>query len=230
MSTARECEWLHTTLKDQPQIHFPFDLEGLPRNGIYFFYEDGETWGHGGELPRIVRVGTHRQGNFRSRIADHFLIGRKIELSRMRPAPKDRSIFRKNLGRAILNQSRSKYVKTWEVDFTTRTNREHKGALRNLELEAKVEAEITEVLRTRFSFRFVEVREEDARLGSKGLEAKLIGTLSRCGTCTSSENWLGRHSPVRKIRESGLWQVQHLGGPGLDQEDRISVEAGLRSA
>jgi hypothetical protein len=39
---------------------------------IYFFYEDGEFWGHGGNRLRIVRIGTHKDGNFRSRIKEHF--------------------------------------------------------------------------------------------------------------------------------------------------------------
>ena len=67
------CEWLHNQLKNLPLIKYPFRLEDLPKNGIYFFYEKGEVWGHGGKNPRIVRVGTHKGDNFRSRINDHFL-------------------------------------------------------------------------------------------------------------------------------------------------------------
>ena len=51
------CQWLHERLEALPLVQFPFDPERLPDNGIYFFYEQGETWGHGGRRPRIVRVG-----------------------------------------------------------------------------------------------------------------------------------------------------------------------------
>ncbi len=70
--TADLCRWLRDQLERLPVVH-PFDLNRLPENGIYFFYEKGEAWGHGGERPRIVRIGTHREGNFRKRIAEHFL-------------------------------------------------------------------------------------------------------------------------------------------------------------
>jgi len=68
------CKWLHEQLEQLPFIKFPFKLEQLPENGIYFVYEDNEIWGHGGYKPRIVRIGTHKDGNFRSRIKEHFLL------------------------------------------------------------------------------------------------------------------------------------------------------------
>ena len=68
------CKWLHEQLEQLPLISFPFRLELLPKNGIYFFYEAGEVWGHGGNKLRIVRVGTHKNGNFRNRIKEHYLL------------------------------------------------------------------------------------------------------------------------------------------------------------
>ena len=85
-------------------VRHPFPLDRLPRNGIYFFYEDGEIWGHGGDArPRIVRIGTHRDGNFRSRMNEHFLLSESsIRFDATKSRPHDRSIFRKNLGRPLL--------------------------------------------------------------------------------------------------------------------------------
>ncbi len=71
---SENCKWLHIQLEQITVIKFPFKLEDLPENGIYFFYEDGEIWGHGGIKPRIVRIGTHKDGNFRSRIKEHYLL------------------------------------------------------------------------------------------------------------------------------------------------------------
>src|ERR1017187_819595 len=88
------CEWLHEVLAPLPVVAYPFDLKRLPRNGIYFFYEQGESWGHSGSWPRIVRVGTHKEGNFRSRISEHFLPNeRRMDFDVTRPRPHDRSIF-----------------------------------------------------------------------------------------------------------------------------------------
>lgn len=110
------CKWLHEQLERLPIIRFPFELEKLPENGIYFFYEDGEVWGHGGNNTRIVRIGTHRGKNFRSRINEHFLLDEsKMNFDKSKPKPSDRSIFRKNIGRALLNKHSDDYLEVWEI-------------------------------------------------------------------------------------------------------------------
>lgn len=134
MVVTSSCEWLHRQLENLPIFKYPFSLEDLPSNGIYFFYEKGEIWGHNGNQPRIVRIGTHKDNNFRSRINDHYLFNeRKMNFNEMKPAPKDRSIFRKNLGRALLNKENDEYLKIWNIDFTPRSNREVYGHLRDIE-------------------------------------------------------------------------------------------------
>ncbi|WP_311328797.1 hypothetical protein [Capnocytophaga gingivalis] len=47
------------------------------------------------------------------------------------------------------------------------------------------------------------------------MEKKIITTLSKAakdGFIKPSENWLGNFSPDPKVRQSGLWQSQHLDG------------------
>jgi hypothetical protein len=204
-------------------VRYPFRLEELPKNGIYFFYENGEVWGHGGEKPRIVRVGTHRQGNFRSRIADHYLLGRNLVLDPMKPAPKDRSIFRKNLGRAILKKRGLPYLDVWDIDFTSRKNREENHHLRNMRLEVEIEEEISRILRENFFFKYIVLEDMEARIGEKGLESKLIATLAQCPLCKPSEKWLGNYSPVKRIRTSGLWLYQHLDSSKIQEEDKHKI-------
>ena len=223
MTPEASCEWLHRQFQSLPRFKHPFQLRDLPKNGIYFFYEDGEVWGHGSNKPRIVRVGTHRQGNFRSRIADHFLVGRRVVFDRMKPAPKDRSIFRKNIGRALLGKAGSNYIDVWNKDFTSRKNRERWGRLRDPDFESRTESEITRLLKESFSFSCINVEDEKARMGTQGIESRLIGTLSRCDRCGPSDGWLGNHSPVGAIRYSGLWLVQHLRSAGLDSKDRTML-------
>ena len=38
------CDWLHKKIEELPLIKYPFNLEDLPKNGIYFFYEKDETF------------------------------------------------------------------------------------------------------------------------------------------------------------------------------------------
>ncbi len=118
------CRWLHEQLEQLPTFQYPFNLDVLPENGIYFFYEKGESWGHGGTKPRVVRVGTRKDGNLRKRLAEHFLLDeRKMSFDASKPAPRERSIFRKNIGRALLNQRKDEYLKIWELDFTSHRSR-----------------------------------------------------------------------------------------------------------
>ena len=150
------CKWLHEQLELLPIFKYPFDLKLLPNNGIYFFYEEGENSNHGNGIskPRIVRIGTHKENNFRSRISEHFLLNEsKMKFTQTNPKPSDRSIFRKNIGRALLNKQRDfDYLKVWEIDFTSNINRTNYSHLRNIEKEKDIESQITELLRKRILF------------------------------------------------------------------------------
>jgi hypothetical protein len=190
-------------------IRFPFDLRSLPDNGIYFFYEEGEFWGHGGKRARIVRIGTHRKdGNFKHRIGEHFALDeRRMGFDATRAAPRERSIFRKHIGRALLKQRGDPYLTIWELDFTSRAKRETYGHRRDIAKEKLLESEITALLRGSFSFRFIVADGKGTR---ESLERQFIGTVAQCLQCCQSQNWLGNDSPKPEIRESGLWQIQHL--------------------
>ena len=218
------CKWLHEQLEQLPLVKFPFRLEQLPENGIYFFYEEGEIWGHGGNMPRIVRIGTHKEGNFRSRIKEHYLLDEsKMDFDRNKPKPSDRSIFRKNIGRALLNRDSDDYLQVWEIDFTTRGKRESLGYKRDIDKEKRIESKITRILRDHFSFRFVVIDDQMERMGSEGLESSLIGTIASCKSCKPSNNWLGIHSPKSQIKEYGLWLVQYLKANGINESDKETI-------
>lgn len=199
----QSCELLHISLSGLPLIRFPLNIQGLPDDGIYFFYEEGENWGHGEQKPRMVRVGTHREGNFKSRINDHFVLNEpKMGFAASSSAPKDRSIFRKNIGRAILNKHGDTYLSIWEIDFTTKKNRELYADLRDVNKERSIEGQVTEILRGSFQFRFIVLDGQTNRMGASGLERRLIGSLRQCAACRPSEHWLGHSSPKSQIRAS----------------------------
>ena len=164
-----KCEWMHNLLDDLPLMQWPFDIEELPDNGVYFFYEEGEFFGHGSkDKSRIVRVGTHREGNFKSRMRDHFLFNElKMNFDKTQSPPHDRSIFRTNLGRAILNKEKNDYLKIWNLDFTTKKNRTELSHLRNIPLEKKIETQVTNLLQNNFSFKYLIVKGQEKTNGFK---------------------------------------------------------------
>ncbi|WP_414530310.1 hypothetical protein [Nodularia chucula] len=101
------CARVHSYFNQRERFHFPFDKFNIPLNGIYIIFELNEK-AHGGD--RIVRVGTHTGNNqLRARIQQHFV-----------QENKDRSIFRKNIGRALLNKDGDDFLSHWEIDLTTR--------------------------------------------------------------------------------------------------------------
>ena len=44
---SETCKWLHEQLEPLPIFKYPFDLKLLPKNGVYFFCEEGEASKHG---------------------------------------------------------------------------------------------------------------------------------------------------------------------------------------
>jgi len=218
-------------MEQLPPIRFPFEVKELPKNGIYFFYERDEKWGHNGNRQRIVRIGTHRDRNFRNRIAEHFLLDKgKMNFDLRRSKPSDRSIFRKNIGRALLNRRKDPYLKIWEIDFMKRKNREKFAQFRNIKKEKHIESRITAILRDKFSFRFIQLKKQAERMGRGGLESSLIGTVSHCSICRPSEIWLGNSSPKKQIRESGLWLVQHLKADPIDEADKAVIIDAIKAS
>jgi hypothetical protein len=190
------CERLHRLFNHLSRHHFPFDKSSLPRNGIYVLFEQGES-AHG--LDRIVRIGTHTgQNNLRQRLAEHFLTENK-----------DRSIFRKNIGRALLNRRNDPFLAPWEMDLTSNNTRQQYGARIDHGRLSEIETEVSAVIRTTFTFCAFQVDDKQRRLE---LEECMIATVNRCGDCGPSGDWLGNYSTKRQIRQSGLWLVQGLNG------------------
>jgi len=227
---SEPCKWLHKQLEQLPLIKFPFIVERLPRNGIYFFYETGELGGHNRNTFRIVRIGTHKKGNFRSRIMEHYLFNEvKMNFDKDRSKPSDRSIFRKNIGRALLHKDNDEYLQIWDIDFTIRRNRESFGCQRDIDKEKRIESVITEIIRERFFFRYIVMESQMERMGSRGLESSLIGTVASCKVCKPSANWLGNYSPKQQLMDSGLWLVQHLKAGRIDENEKNTIITAIRN-
>ncbi len=202
------CNKLHYMFVSKKRHHFPFNESEIPQNGIYVLFEKGEM-AHGTE--RIVRIGTHTgEGRLLSRIKEHFL-----------KENKDRSIFRKNIGRAILAKSNDTFLEQWNWDLTTRENKNKLLPLLDTKKQAQIEKEVTKYIQENFSFVVFEVPSKDDRLD---LESKIISTVSLCQDCEASTGWLGNSSPISKIQQSGLWLVQGLYKTPLNMEDLLKIK------
>jgi len=188
---SKECELLHKVVCSMERHFFPFDESSIPQNGIYVLFQKSEI-GHGAD--RIVRVGTHTgRKQLPSRLKQHFINENK-----------DRSIFRKNIGRALLNKNNDPFLNYWELDLTSRKNKEKYSHKIDFDRQKEIESRVSQYIQKNFSFSVFHVEDKLKRLE---VESKLISTVSSCNDCKPSYKWLGNYSPKAKIRESGLWLV-----------------------
>ncbi len=186
----------------------PFD------DGIYIVFENGEKYEG---FDRIVRVGTHRSaGRLKSRLKDHFL-----------KKDKNGSIFRKNIGRAILNKNNHPYLHIW--NFDTRRS----GPLARLagsydpQFEKKVEKKISQYMCQHFSFVIFPVLTKDERLR---LEEGIIATLNAASDFIASPGWRGKYSPEEEIRQSGMWLKEGLNGVALSEKEFTKIKTYCQSS
>jgi len=191
---SEECNTVHNLFNKMKRLHFPFNENEIPLNGIYVLFERGEK-AH--ENDRLVRVGTHTGNNqLRSRLWQHFINENK-----------DRSIFRKNIGRALLNREKDPFLEQWEIDLTTKKAKEFHQDKIDFKKQKEIEEKVTKYMQDNFSFVVFEVPKKEDRLK---IESKIISTISLCEDCKPSKNWLGLFSPKEKIKKSGLWLVNEL--------------------
>ena len=191
---SKACAAIHRIAGNLPRHDFPFDESLIPLNGIYVLFQKGEV-GH--DQDRIVRIGTHTGNNqLLSRLKQHFLTENK-----------DRSIFRKNIGRALLNRKNDSFLRYWEIDLTSRKAKNQYASLIDSDYQKQIESEVSQYVRAKYSFVVFELKEKAGRLET---ESRLISTVSLCDECCPSDNWLGNFSPKVKIVKSGLWQVNEL--------------------
>lgn len=192
--------------------------KSIPNNGIYIMFQKDE-FGHGGD--RIVRIGTHNgQDQLPSRIKQHFI-----------DRNKDRSIFRKIVGRCFLNQVSSPFLSIWDIDLTQKINSKKYGDTANRVLKTATEIRVSEYLLNNFYFCILNVPNKEDRLY---YEERLIGTVSNCRACGPSKNWLGLSSPTtnprqggRKIKNTGLWLSKGVYSAPLTTQELVFVRRNL---
>lgn len=205
---SKNCNAIHQWVSRMKKHHFPFNKDEIPKNGIYILFEK-EEFGH--STDRIVRIGTHTgDKQLCSRLYQHFV-----------KENKDRSIFRKNIGRALLNKNKDPFLKQWEIDLTTKNAKKIYSNSIDFVKQKKVEKMVTKYIQNNFSFVVFQVDNKGSRLK---IESRIISTISLCDEYKPSENWLGLFSPKEKIRRSGLWLVNELWKTPLSDNDMIELQ------
>jgi hypothetical protein len=200
------CQHLHDRLSRLPRLGRE-DMARVPDNGIYVLFEKGEK-AHG--VDRIVSVGTHRGRNkLVARIREH-----------LDTPNKDRSIFRKHVGRCLLAREGDPFLEQWQLDLTSRNARETDGHKVDQVRLKEVENEVTRYLAENFSFSVLRFDSARERLDCK---KNLLSTIYHCSRCGPSEAWLGKFHPTPMVQKSGLWNMQGLRGPelSLEQAERV---------
>ncbi|HYV91510.1 MAG TPA: hypothetical protein VE978_07000 [Chitinophagales bacterium] len=184
---------LLTLFSNLPRFHYDFDIESIPFNGLYIFYQEDEFLGETGK-ERIVRIGINeRDGKFRQRLIHHFH-HRSLK----------GTIFRKHLARCFVNQQ----LNNRPLNLLTIVERDS--------IVANIQG-----ITSSFSFCFLPILERSER---KNLEKALIGTINQSGLNVSSQNWIGKSHPNRKISDSGLFNIQHLNAAIISNEQFNRIE------
>ncbi|QXP70754.1 hypothetical protein H0I29_01265 [Polaribacter sp. R2A056_3_33] len=196
---------LHIIFNQKKRFSFPYNQQEslIPKNGIYILFEKGEKYK---EYDRVVRIGSHTGENqLIPRLRQHFLMENK-----------NRSIFRKNIGRCILKKNNDSYIDNWELDTTSRIDKEKNLWKLDVDFEKQIENQISEIIQKNFTFCVIEINDKKRRLD---FEKKLISTFGSSNELIPSKDWLGYQSPKEKIFKSGLWQVNNLKGKTFTEEE-----------
>jgi hypothetical protein len=185
-----------------------------PDRGVYFFLEPGETR-ESSDRMRVTRVGTHAvsEGSSTSlwdRLKQHYGTGSGSSDHPHGGAHRG-SVYRKRVGEAIIEKHdlHDDYP-DWDERWSS-IDRE-RSEVRDEEyiLERRVSTYIREQ-----PFLPVALDDEPSADSDRAsLERNAIALLSNVEERSidpRGDGWLGRYSRSREIRDSGLWNVNHVG-------------------
>jgi hypothetical protein len=184
-----------------------------PSRGVYFFFTPDETRENSSQL-RVTRVGTHAvsEGSSTSlwdRLKQHYGTGSR---SKNHPHGGNHrgSVYRKRVGEAIINRDNTQdQYPSWNQRWSSIERERDEVRDEEYPLEKKVSTYIR-----RQPFLWVKVNDTPSKDSDRGyIERNIIALLSnyqKDPVDPRNSTWLGKHSPKREIKESGLWNVNHV--------------------
>lgn len=175
-----------------------------PDRGVYFFLASDETHADTG-VPRVTRVGTHAVSTGSSTtLWERLRAHRGAQRGTYAGGGNHRgSVFRRRVGEAIrVREGLVDYYPEWGVGSTA----DREVRLKEHPLERRVSDYLGSL-----PFLVVDVDDEpgpdsDRAFVEDGAIA-LLSNYRRELVDARPPGWLGRNSPSREIRESGLWNV-----------------------
>jgi hypothetical protein len=177
-----------------------------PERGVYFFQEPGEIRTDSGEGARIVRVGTHalKEGSrttLWTRLSQHK--GQAADGGGNHRG----SIFRLIVGAALIRRDGLESM-TWG---------DGNSAPREVRMgEVTIEQAVSRFI-GQMPFLWLSIDDEPGPQSVRGyIERNAIALLSnyrKAAIDPPTSGWLGRHSDRERVRESGLWNQNHVDEP-----------------
>jgi len=200
MTPEDACREIHQSLATLPVFTLPSQAPFT--DGLYFFYEDGETSTHG-SAGRVTRVGNHPRSDrgLRRRLQQHYG-GRK-----------NGSVFRKFIGGAILRSEDPDHPCLQPGPGRGHWERQHAPKCKLCE---PIEKEVSEYISTHLSLRCISVQNRTER---NQLEQALVATLAACTECLPSPGWLGLYAYSESVQISGLWNSQFTNSQPVTTEE-----------
>jgi hypothetical protein len=176
----------------------------LPKQGVYFFFDDSEPTGFSTAIPRLVRIGTHgvsvgSAATLRNRLRTH--LGTRTTAGNHRA-----SVFRLHVGRAIIERDQlQQYYPNWGKG---------QSAPKSItDLERPLESMVSEYIGSLRVLFIPVIDTAGTRSMRATIERQFISMFTEnfCPIEESSPKWLGRFSNKPSIRDSGLWNVRDVG-------------------
>lgn len=194
---------IHDMIRKMPQ--YTWDTIGNLEfeNGIYIIFEPKNS---DGASNRIVRIGTHTgPDRLKGRIRGHYISNRK-----------DGSVFRKDIGLAMLNKERDEYSDIWNLNTSNPQIKKENEDRLNPDFEKMLEERVSDYLREKTKFVCIEVNDLDERLR---IEEGLIAILGGNKNFKPDDDWLGYYHPDSRIRKNFIWNKQGLDGKPLSLDE-----------
>ena len=178
-----------------------------PKQGVYIFFEAGESRTESGEGCKAVRVGTHALTNganstLWNRLSNHR--GSSNGLGNHRG-----SVFRLLVGNSLVKRNELLLPTRWG----DKKARRKKMSQKELNAEYELEKHISDYI-CAMPFIYLNVSSESGANNNRAfIERNAIALLSNCRESVidqSSLTWLGRHCDREHVRCSGLWNQNHV--------------------
>lgn len=181
-----------------------------PERGVYFFFEPGEERTTSGTGLRVVRVGTHALRENSDRTLWDRLINHRGTVGGSNPGSGNHrgSVFREHVGTALIKRD------SWPEDIAD--NWGGSNAPRHIkDAEVPLEQAISKHMGS-MPFIWLEIDDEPGPASLRSyIERNSIALLSNYHRENNpidppSESWLGQWAKSSKVKQSGLWNSNHV--------------------